>query len=174
MGNTMKLLSRLICSYFLLIIYQPAYAEMSFNFEYELGRSTDAGHFEFVKYISLEGCPFDIRQFKAIEIFKGDLKAGDLINVVGGEERNGERLLFLDRVKDSYCEELMRGPQHRKVTHWCCAVVNGAELGDKNTAFRPLGNKYVMFYEMTTSESRGPDIPIKIETVYKALRHKPE
>ena len=134
--------------------------------------STDSGHFEFIKYVSFEvdgkACKQQVRQYRAIKVFNGSLKPGDTIeawgNVDSRQNMEGERILLMKNYRPSpeteydECKKYMFS-KYKSIHNWCCGIET-----DKKT-----GNKMVLFYKMLNSEQRGPDIPVKIETVYNAL-----
>ena len=103
-------------------------------------------------------------EFEAIEVFKGRTRVGERVQLWGGDSaeysQGDESLLFIhwyDGTGDSPCTKYLFS-NYRQIHNWCCKVKQA-----------PSG-RFLVFYEMLDSETRGPDILVPAERVFSILR----
>jgi len=166
----MKLLSIILTLFFLTSCSDKA--EELLDFKNAFYFSSDVGHFKFIRIFPREvngkKCGYPVGEYEAIKIFKGNIKAGEVVRLHGGRmaytEDEKERILFIrestseDTFSTDECDIKMMD-EFKGISLTCCAIKTNPDLNIKEVAF----------FEMLNSEQRGPDILISLERVYKIL-----
>ena len=136
---------------------------------WQYDHSTDVAQFQLLGTapVELEGqkCNAIVWEVEAIQAFKGNLKRGEIIQVWGPNTPDywnigGERLMFLRMYEgEAYDSCSTRLFKDFKQVHWSCCEITG--IGE---------DAKVLFQTMSTSEHRGPDIPVDANKVFGVLR----